>query len=69
MHNKSLERQIAEAASDFKLGLSNSDFAAQFGGVDKLRNRLFDLVEKWENQPEDWDKRAALKKLSIEKMH
>jgi hypothetical protein len=69
MGSKSLERQIAEAASDFKLGLSNSGFATYAGGRGSLKKTLFDLVEKWEVEPEDSGKRAALRKLSVEKMH
>lgn len=45
---RSLERQVAEAASDYKLALENEGFAAECGGVEKLREGLFALVEQWE---------------------
>lgn len=45
---KSLEYRIAEAASDYKLGLENSGFANVHGGVEALQAELFELVAQWE---------------------
>jgi len=45
---KSIELRITEAASDYKMALTNSGFADEHGGVNALKKSLFDLVEGWE---------------------
>ena len=47
MSLRSIEERIAEAASDYKTALGNEGFAAEYGGVDKLRDELFALVDEW----------------------
>ena len=53
--DRSIETRIAEAASDYKMALANEGFAAENGGVDKLRNDLFALVAEWEGEIDDAD--------------
>lgn len=68
----SLERLIAKAASDYKLGLSNDDFAREHGGVEPLRRALFELVEHWEMSPDTQDQELsalAEKVISFIKEH
>lgn len=50
---KSIAEQVAEAASDYKMALRNDGFAAEYGGVEVLRQILFDLVEQWEGVADD----------------
>jgi len=45
-----IEERIAEAASDYKMGIENDGFASECGGADKLRSDLFALVEEWEGE-------------------
>ena len=51
-----IEERIAEAASDYKMGIENDGFACEYGGVDKLRADLFALVEEWEGEIDYDDK-------------
>jgi len=51
--DRTLEIRIAEAASDYKLGLENEGFANEFGGIDKLRAELFLLVTEWEGDADE----------------
>lgn len=48
MQEQELLKKIAEAASDYKMGLNIPEFADNFGGIDKLREELFALVTQWE---------------------
>ena len=50
---KSIERQIAEAASDYKLAVENTMFAEEYGGIEKLREELFMLVSEFEMSETD----------------
>lgn len=52
---RSIETRIVEAASDYKMGLANEGFAAENGGVDKLRDELFALVDEWEGEIDNAD--------------
>jgi hypothetical protein len=45
-----LETRIAEAASDYRMGLMNDGFAAEYGGTDKLRSILYALLDEWEGE-------------------
>ncbi len=45
-----LLREVAEAASDMKLGEHNAEFRQLNGGPIVLRERLLNAVSKWE----DW---------------
>jgi hypothetical protein len=42
-----MSEKVAMAALDYKSALSNDYFAAAHGGVDKFKNQLFTLVDKW----------------------
>ena len=52
---RTIETRIAEAASDYKMGLANDGFASENGGAEKLRSDLFALVEEWEGEIDDAD--------------
>ena len=41
-------RKIAEAASDYLLGLENEGFAEEFGGVEQLKKELAIAVAEYE---------------------
>ncbi len=43
----SVDHRICLAASDYRAATARPEFAAEFGGVEKLRNELFELVAKW----------------------
>lgn len=43
-----IAERIAEAASDYKMAVENDGFAAEYGGVEALRQILFALVVEWE---------------------
>tara|TARA_B100002049_G_C16069658_1_gene372139 strand:- start:1134 stop:1379 length:246 start_codon:yes stop_codon:yes gene_type:complete len=42
-----MSEKVALAASEYKHALSHDYFAAAHGGVDKFKNQLFTLVDKW----------------------
>lgn len=42
-----MSEKVALAASEYKHALSHYYFAAAHGGVDKFKNQLFTLVDKW----------------------
>lgn len=44
----SIAERVAEAASDYKMACENDGFAAEYGGVEALRQILFALVVEWE---------------------
>lgn len=45
-----IEEMLCHAASDYKIGCNNPQFAASYGGLDELKKELFTLVEKWESR-------------------
>jgi len=42
-----MSEKVAMAALDYKTALSHDYFAAAHGGVDKFKDQLFTLVDKW----------------------
>lgn len=42
-----MSEKVAMAALDYKAALSHDYFAAAHGGVDKFKDQLFTLVDKW----------------------
>ncbi len=53
MKKKDIKTIIAEAASDYKLGLQAPDYAQLNGGIERLENRLLQLVSIWESEGDD----------------
>jgi hypothetical protein len=49
MSDEQLADRVAEAASDYKLGTLMPEFAELNGGIEKLREYLFQCVTDWEN--------------------
>ena len=44
-----LLRNIAEHASDLKLADEDAEFCALNGGIETLKNELFESVKEWED--------------------
>lgn len=43
-----IQQKVTEAAFDYKLGCLDDEFAALNGGVEKLKQDLFDMVSYYE---------------------
>lgn len=62
---ESIETRVAEAASDYKMGLDNEGFANECGGVDKLRDDLFALVDEWGGELDEADETMKVTREDI----
>ena len=43
-----LENEIIESAINYRQGVANSGFADEYGGLDHLRELLFENVDKYQ---------------------
>lgn len=47
--HKEISRKLCEAVVDYKTGLEYEGFAKEFGGIDHLKQKMFDLADEWGN--------------------
>lgn len=62
-----LQNKIIEAAIDYRQGVNNSGFADEFGGLDHLRKKLFEIIDQYQAPDEKHllNEMDAFKRLCI----